>query len=184
MHLIEHLHSREFDTSLHAAWTDSQDECVTFPLWNLSGQMVGYQQYRPNASKEKKNHPREGRYFTHVKGGRVGVWGLESWHLTPGHLFITEGVFDACRLTARGYSAVALLSHKPNPSTVRWLVTLCRFLTAVCDDDPGGAKMATLGHRSITTPGGDLGDMSGDWVTNLLGTVDSFPSRPYNKGIG
>lgn len=184
MTLIDHLHSREFDTDLHSAWEDSRDQCVTFPLWNLTGQMVGYQQYRPNASKAKKNHPREGRYFTHVKDGRVGVWGLESWSLTPGHLFITEGVFDACRLTARGYSAVALLSHRPNPSTVRWLVTLSRARTAVCDDDAAGRKMAALGHRAFTTLGGDLGDMSQDWVRNLLETVDSFRPRPYNKGIG
>lgn len=172
MDLHNHLRAREFNTCMHAAWVDQDERCITFPLWNLSGQMVGYQRYRPEAHKGKKNDPREGRYFTKVKDGRVGVWGLESWALTPGHLFITEGIFDAARLTMRGYSAVAILSHRPNPSTVRWLRCQGRVLTAVCDDDPAGAKMGFLADRAVTTPGGDLGDMTSEWVENLLKKVD------------
>jgi hypothetical protein len=72
--------------------------------------MTGFQQYRPAANKQKDNHPRDSRYFTYRKNRVVGVWGLESWSLSN-TLFVTEGVFDAARLTARGYSAIATLSN-------------------------------------------------------------------------
>lgn len=172
MNLHNHLWAREFNTLLHGYWIDECERCITFPLWNLSGQMVGYQRYRPEANKEKKNDPREGRYFTRVKDGRIGVWGLESWSLTPGHLFITEGVFDAARLTLRGYSAVALLSARPNASTVRWLRCQGRSITAVCDDDDAGRLMAALVDRAHFTPGGDLGDMTPYWVDRFLEGLD------------
>ena len=93
-----HLHSRYFSMNLHRAWLD--EGVATFPLWNLSGQLVGYQQYRPFADKKAKNDPREGRYFTRLSRDRVGVWGLESWQFSD-VLFLCEGVFDACKVTAR-----------------------------------------------------------------------------------
>jgi hypothetical protein len=120
MTVLENLRSRYFDTKLHTHWVNEEEGVVTFPLWNLSGQLVGYQQYRPSATKKKDNHPKMSRYFTWRKNKVVGVWGLESWNLSN-TLFVTEGTFDACRLTYLGYSAVATLSNDVDDSLKRWL---------------------------------------------------------------
>ena len=74
--LSEHLSSRHVNFFLHKVWLNEENRVATFPLYNLSGLMVGYQMYRPGASKERKNDPREGRYFTRKSEGTLAVWGL------------------------------------------------------------------------------------------------------------
>ena len=153
-----------------------------FPLWNLSGQFCGYQAYRPDASKVQKNDEK-GRYYTfrgekllakHYK--TVTVWGLESWYLST-VLFVTEGIFDAARLTELGVSAVALLSNDPSRSTRNWLkmVRKMRPVVAVCDPGTSGVKLAKAGHYSHIVnvpvqPGADLGDAPKEYVENLIKT--------------
>lgn len=168
MNVLQHLRSRYMNTSLHTVWISEELECVTFPLWNLSGQIVGYQRYRPGAPKEKNNDPRKGRYFTRVKDRRVGVWGLESWNQSN-TLFVTEGVFDACRLTNLGYAAIATLSNDVGPSLKSWLWTVRKFrrVVAVCDSDDAGQRLAKYGHVSHVVESGDLGDASEEYVRNL-----------------
>jgi hypothetical protein len=169
MTVLQHLHSRYFDTRLHRVWVDEEEGVATFPLWNLSGQMVGYQQYRPRAGKQKDNHPKMSRYFTWRKSKVVGVWGLESWNLSN-TLFVTEGTFDACRISYLGYSAVATLSNDVDDSLKRWLwmVRKTRPVVAVCDNDAAGRRLAKYGHLSHVVESGDLGDASDEYVSNLL----------------
>lgn len=185
MKLEDHLRERYFDTNLHSVWLDNDERVVTYPVWNLSGKMVGYQQYRPDADKEKKNSPREGRYFSykakysslfedgpffHRNTDTVFAWGLESWNLSN-TLFVTEGVFDASRLTWNGYSAVAVIANKPNKSTLRWLcvVRQMRPVVVVCDDDAAGLKLRTVGHDyHVVKDGKDLGDASDKYVEEFL----------------
>lgn len=169
MTVLQHLHSRYFDTKLHTHWVDEAEGVATFPLWNLSGQMVGYQQYRPSAGKQKDNHPKMSRYFTWRKNKVVGVWGLESWNLSD-TLFVTEGTFDACRITALGYSAIATLSNDVDVSLARWLwcVRNSRTVIAVCDNDTAGRKLAKYGRDLHVVEAGDLGDASEEYVANLL----------------
>lgn len=169
MNLVHHLKTRHFDMQLHSAWLDHVQGVATFPLWNLSEQLVGYQQYRPSATKTKSNHPRDSRYFTWRKNRQVGVWGLESWNLSR-TLFVTEGVFDACRLTALGYSAVATLSNDVDNSLARWmwLVRQARSVVAVCDADVAGRKLAKIAHHSHTLECGDLGSATEHVVLKLV----------------
>ena len=170
MTVLQHLHSRYFDTRLHTHWVDEKEGVATFPLWNLSGQMVGYQQYRPSAGKQKDNHPKMSRYFTWRKNKVVGVWGLESWNLSK-TLFITEGVFDACRLTARGYSAIAMLANDLDDSTTKWMsiVRASRRVVSVCDNDSAGRKLAKHSTTAHFMEGEkDLGDASDDYISILL----------------
>lgn len=168
MTVLEHLKQRRLNVDLHTVWVDESDGVATFPLWNLSGQMVGYQQYRPAADKARKNHPRDSRYFTWRKDKVVGVWGLESWNLSN-TLFVTEGVFDAAALTNLGLSAVAALFNDPDPSTLRWfsVVRGMRKVVVVRDNDAAGAKLAKLGHYSLTTGEKDLGDSTDRQVWEL-----------------
>lgn len=166
----DHLKSRFLDTSLHTTWVDEDEGVATFPLWNLSGQMVGYQTYRLSGDKKKFNHPKEGRYFTYRKDKVIGVWGLESWSLSN-TLFITEGVFDAARITHFGYSALAMIANDLDPSTARWLsvVRSSRKVVAVCDDDAAGKKLAKYGTEHHVVSGfHDIADADDDYVRNLL----------------
>lgn len=170
MNVLEHVRSRYLDTSLHKVWVDEHASLATFPLWNLSGQMVGYQQYRPRANKERKNDPRDGRYFTRLKEAKVGVWGLESYYLSN-TLFITEGVFDAARISYFGYAAVATLSNDIGASTANWLITIrsSRLVVAICDNDTGGRRLAKYGSTSHVVSGyKDLGDASESYVKQLI----------------
>jgi hypothetical protein len=170
MTVLENLKSRHFDLNVHAAWIDEDEGVATWPLWNLTGQMVGFQQYRPAADKKRDNHPRDSRYFTWRKDKVIGVFGLESWSFSN-TLFVTEGAFDACRLTSRGYSAIATLSNDVDDSLKRWLsvVRQTRFVVAVCDNDVAGRKLAKCGHVShVMADGKDMGEASDEYVTNFL----------------
>lgn len=166
--LAKHLKSRHLNLELHRPMLDEVEQVATFYLWNLSGQLVGYQQYRPNGEKKAQNSPREGKYFTYKKQPTLAVWGVESLHLTPDVVFLTEGVFDAARLTDRGYSALAVLSNNPSPDLANWLACLNRRVVAVCDDDAAGRKLAKFGHTALFMQAKDLGDSSDEDVTELL----------------
>jgi hypothetical protein len=175
-YVATNLKDRHFNSSLHTAWVDEQEGVATFPLWNLSGQMVGFQQYRPTADKRKSNHPRDSRYFTWRKEKIVGVWGLESWNLSS-ILFVTEGIFDACRLTAIGYSAIATLSNDVDDSLKRWLfvVRQTRSVIAICDNDAAGRKLAKCGHVAhVMEEGKDLGEATNAYVQNLVKRYDKL----------
>lgn len=178
--VLQHVKDRYVDTDLHYVWVDEADRVACFPLWNLSGQMVGYQAYRPDAGKVQKNDVK-GRYYTfrgeklipkHSKS--VTVWGLESWYRST-VLFVTEGIFDAARLTNLGVSAVAVLSNDPSTSTRNWLycVRQMRPVVAVCDPGKAGNKLRTVGNFSHTVdvpgmPDGDLGDAPDEYVKELV----------------
>ena len=155
---------------LHQPMLDEAEQVATFYLWNLSGQLVGYQQYRPNGEKKAQNSPREGKYFTYKKQPTVAVWGVESLHLTPDVVFLTEGLFDAARLTERGFSALAVLSNNPTADLANWLACLNRKVVAVCDNDAAGQKLAKFGDCCVFTTDKDLGDSTDEFVTNLLET--------------
>lgn len=170
MTVYDHLLTRHLDMRLHRVWVAEELGCASFPLWNLSGQLLGYQRYRPHASKALNNDPREGRYFTRVVNGNTAAWGLESWNLSD-TLFLVEGLFDAARLTSRGYSAVAVFSNEPSKNTREWLYAACsnRRVVAVCDNDVAGLQLARYGHVShVMLDGKDLGDASDSYVTDFL----------------
>lgn len=165
--LRNHLKSRHLDLDLHRPMLDEENQVATFYLWNLSGQLVGYQQYRPTGEKKPQNNPREGKYFTYNHLPTLAVWGVETLHLTPHVLFLTEGVFDAARLTERGFSAVAALSNNPL-GLQSWLMCLNRRVVAVCDNDKAGKMLSKFGHYAVFTEDHDLGDSSDEYVTELL----------------
>lgn len=170
MTVATNLKSRYLDTKLHRVWVDETEGVATFPLYNLSNKMVGFQQYRPSADKRKANHPRDSRYFTYRKNSVVGVWGLESWKLSN-TLFITEGVFDAARLTYFGCSAIATLSNDVDDSLARWLwlVGKSRPVIAVCDNDAAGRRLArSASFRHVVGQYKDLGEASQEYVQQLI----------------
>jgi len=168
MNLREHLKQRHLNFDLHQPVLDVKENVATFYLWNLSGQMVGYHQYRPLATKEKRNDPKSGRYFTICKAQSVALFGTESLHLTPHVVFVTEGVFDAARLTDKGISAIAVLCNDPKSDIKNFLRSLGRKIVCVCDNDKAGRKLATLGDVSIFTEDKDLSDSSDEFVNSIM----------------
>lgn len=169
--LEDHLKSRYLDLDLHRPVLDRDNNMATFYLWTLSGKLVGYQQYRPLGTKEKNNDPKEGRYYTYrSKPLSVTAFGMESLYLKPKVLFLTEGLFDAARLTEMGYPALATLSNDPGKDFRSWLWTLNRKVVAVCDNDSAGRKLAKYGNVAVFTEDKDLGDSSPEYVNWLLQT--------------
>ncbi len=170
--VLEHLKKRHLDVDLHKPIIDEVEGVATFYLYNLSGQLVGYHQYRPAADKVKNNDPKLSRYFTYRSKGNnsLVVWGLETLYLTPKVLFVTEGLFDAARLTERGFSAIAVLSNDPTKDLKNWLFGLNRKIIAVCDSDENraGRKLVKFGHDAVFTEDHDLGDSSDEFVSTLI----------------
>jgi hypothetical protein len=165
--VVNHLASRLCPVDVCHVWLS--EDTATFPLWNLSRQLVGYQQYRPGVPKEAKNDPREGRYFTRLERDRVGVWGLESWKYSD-TLFLCEGIFDACKITWLGYSAIAVFSTEVNPTTANWLsvVRQHRRVVAMCDSDPVGLRLAKYAHEHVhVKPWHDVGEAPLELVDQL-----------------
>ena len=187
MKMLAHVQSRHVDTNLHKVWVDDVERVATFPLWNLSGQFAGFQAYRPERDKVQKNDL-QGKYYTYRgdklvprKCQTVTVWGLESWYLSN-TLFVTEGIFDAARLTNIGVSAVAVLSNDPTMDTRNWLhcVRQTRRVVAVCDPGRAGHKLAKVGTYAHTVelagiPDGDLGDAPQSYVDDL--------AKSYHTGV-
>lgn len=151
--LVSHLQTRSLDIALHKVWLDPVNNLATFPLYNLSGQLVGYQQYRPNGTKTRGNNPREGKYFTYRTKGELALWGLESLLDSECNepIYVCEGIFDAARLTKMGLCAVATLSNNPKGLT-EWLRVLSatRKIVVVCDSDQAGQALAKFAsHPSL-----------------------------------
>jgi DNA primase len=168
MNLTEHLLMRHVDITLHQPIIDDQEDIATFRLWNLSGELIGFQQYRRTGFKLPGNNPKLGKYFTYRKRPTISVFGVESLHLTPNVVFLCEGIFDACRLTERGFSALASLSNDPSPDLKNWLRCLNRPVVAVCDNDMAGRKLSKFGSRAAYTEEKDLGDSSAEFVESLI----------------
>ncbi len=166
--VVDHLKDRHVDLNLHRPVVDEEARVATFYLYNLSTQLVGYQQYRPEGEKKPQNNPKEGKYFTYRKQPTLAVFGVESLHLSPNVVFLTEGVFDACRLTERGYSALAALSNNPTQDLRNFLTCLNRRVVAVCDNDVAGRRLAKFGDVAVFTEDHDLGDSTDEYVTSLL----------------
>lgn len=169
VNIAAHLKARHTDVSRYRVAIDQEEGVATFLLYDLSGAVAGYQQYRPAADKAKKNHPREGRYFTYKSPGRNAVFGLESWSWSR-PLYLVEGIFDCVRLHNLGLSAIATLSNDPRQLR-SWLRSIGRPLHAICDAGEGGRKLAKFAHHHITCAEKDLGAMTDAEVSE---TVNRF----------
>lgn len=163
--MLDHLLKRHMNIGLYSgAYVD--EASATFALWNLSGQMVGYQTYRPDKPKLRGRNfdPMEMRYYTYISryGGAdpaTTAWGLETLYW-PGPTYLCEGIFDACRLHSHGFSALAMLGSNP-VHLASWLRTLPYELVSVVQGDEAGKKLAKFGDKAVyLPPGRDVGDLS------------------------
>lgn len=136
-------------------------------LYNLSGQMVGYQIYRPWSTEKKVNDPKNGRYYTYAIEGVDAVFGLEAC-TKPGPWFIVEGIFKAAKLHSLGYNAIAVLTSHPKRMRP-WFRILreTRDLIGIGDNDPAGQKLVNTVKRGALSPT-DLDEMASEDVINFV----------------
>ena len=181
----EHLLSRGCDPARARVIVDDEADVATFLMWNLSGQLVGYQRYDPSGEKvHSHGRPQDDvgmRYYTYMgeenpdarKGRRrLGLWGLETLRVGQPMLFMVEGVFDAIRLHNLGLPAVATLTNDPR-HLMNFIRTLSRRTVAILDRDASGSRLARFADEAhvVPAPSKDLGEMSDDdagaWLRSL-----------------
>jgi len=167
-----HLSSRFLDVNIHRTLIDEEEQVATFFLYNLSGQIVGYQQYRPLGEKYDYQNPKTGKYYTYRNSDypTVALFGLESYYFTPDILFVVEGVFDAARLTSRGISCVATLCNSPPKDYRNFFSCLPRKVVIICDNDSSGKKLSKFSDNYIVVPEEfkDLGAAPNDYINFVV----------------
>lgn len=170
MNIRDHLIERHVDLALHQPVLDNENCAATFLCWNFSGRLTGYQCYKPNGDKKIFNDPNLGRYYTYRNKSypTVTVWGMESYYISDGPIFITEGIFDAARLTGRKQTAFATLCNAPPKDYKNWLQMLGRPIIAICDNDKAGMELSHYANHFEVVPEGDLGDAPDDYVSHLI----------------
>lgn len=167
MDLKQHLLDRHYDhTKYNNQILDEENSVLSVYLSNLSGQFVGFQQYRPLEQSKKMNNPKESRYFTYSQRGVNACWGLETLNPNNKTLFLVEGIFKASSLHMLGLNALALLTSNPKPMK-SWLHTLPYKLVGIGDNDKAGLGMQRIAGEGFQSPL-DLDEYSLEDLNKLL----------------
>lgn len=154
----DHLDLRLGSIPRDSLFIDYEGELVTFPLYSLTGLMVGFQRYNWKSDKKKRND-KYGKYWTYQRGRFVAIWGLEFYDKDK-DLYVCEGIFDACRCISAGLNAVAVLGNNPK-HLKSWFYSIPNKTIALCDGDKAGRSLAKLCDKAIHFPDGrDAGDMT------------------------
>lgn len=177
--LLRHLKNRGVDTEKTKVVIDEESGDTFFFLYNLSGQMVGYQKYNPKYPKKgqsKSEDPKKVKYYNWIgneeHSKKIAVWGLESYSFTDKYLFITEGVFDIARAHEAGYPGIAVLCNDPSPQLRFWLETLPQIKIVIYDNDKAGEKLIKLGDYAFSVEEGkDLNDLSPEDAKKFLDDI-------------
>jgi DNA primase len=142
---------------------------ITFFLYNLSGQIVGYQHYRPlRIDKKGRNNPYLGRYFTKLPKSVIGVFGLELLNPKDKRVFVVEGIFKAGVLHRLGYNAIAVLGSSPDPLQGWFKAMRGQWdLIAIGDADKAGNQFVRIVGKGFQSPI-DLDEMTDEDIRKLI----------------
>lgn len=174
--ILEHLEERHLDTTKYPSLFISEEHRKAyFFLYNLSGQIVGYQCYSPELPKrDNRAEEFEKRYYTYLtkpsKDIMLTAFGLDILDPKKRKIFLVEGIFDACRLHSLGLNALALLCSDIG-FLEGFLTSLGYELIPVCEGDEAGkklAKLSTHGECIFLEEGYDLGDMLSEDIEKLF----------------
>lgn len=171
MKLVKHLEERGMNPKLYSYAKSYSASTVTFYLWNLSGQMVGYQQYRPGRTSKRENNPRQSKYFTKLKE-KDGVFGLELLDFKQKTIYIVEGIFKAAVLHRLGFNALAVLTNHPKRLKPWFRILRAQgwSLIAIGDNDQAGQKLVNTVKSGFLSPQ-DLDEMKDEDILSLLGAM-------------
>jgi hypothetical protein len=165
----QHLQHRCKAPAEQLGVVDTDNQLFTRFIYNLSGQVVGYQAYNWRADKKPKNDV-TGRYWTWLtktdtKTTMMGIMGLEHarWGET---LYLVEGQFEQATAVAYGLNCVAVLTNNPR-HLKNWFSCYPGPVVALCQDDAAGRKLANLADRAVMLPA-DLDELDQEQVRCLL----------------
>lgn len=165
----QHLIDRYVDLNIHKPHTTNTS--ATFMLYNLSKQLVGWQRYSP-LQPHLCSNDLNGRYYTYRSAQQLAIFGFETYNINLSRIFITEGIFDAVRITRHHCCALALLTNSPNSSMLNLLSCLPNKITVIIDNDKGGEllykKTKSVTSSFITPPAKDLGECDEAFITTIL----------------
>lgn len=176
--LSKHLQSRWFNPALYQHKVlDEDNQILTVYLHNLSGQLVGYQQYNPNQTSKRTNDPKDARYFTYVTPGYTGVWGLELLDPDMPYCFVVEGIFKASMLHVLGFNAIAILTSSPSKSLLNWLYAMPYTFIAIGDPDEAGERLIRkVGKGAVSVK--DLDELEPSYVRKFCIALICKWSKP------
>jgi DNA primase len=168
--MIKHLLSRHYDPSRYVhQHIDHNQRILTVLLHNLSGQYVGFQQYRPDIKEKRHNDPRESRYFTYAPRDTSALWGFESYDSSKADIYVVEGIFKAATLHSVGLNALAVLTANPvKMQSLLWLLSHSHNVIAIGDNDKAGAQLVKLVGRGFQSD--DVDEMPLEDVYQLIQT--------------
>jgi DNA primase len=155
------------------SWVDWDQELITFPIYTIDGKMVGYQKYN---WKEDKTRDNQARYYTYADKAYKNcvVYGLDNC-FGYGPVFITEGIWNALRITNCFRDSLAMLCNNPSKQTKQWLKMVYpnRTIVAICDNDEAGKLLGRSADYSFVAPieYGDINDMSTDECMRFLENI-------------
>lgn len=164
-HLIRRGLSSKYTNNV---FIDRFEEIVTFPLWNCTGQFLGYQKYDWKADK-LRNNDNKGKYYTYRRKDWLTFWGLDLIDLSCKEpLYIVEGVWDAVSVNNAGFKCIAVLSNHPKQLKNLLNCLPCKTV-ALCDGDDAGKMLSKVTDECISLPKKvDCNDMSTDEIKILL----------------
>jgi hypothetical protein len=161
--LENHLRQRGLMLEKYSdVFVSETDGVVTFLLWNLSGQLVGYQVYNPNGSKKERTNLKNMKYRTQVGSSfHQPVWGLNTIRPETKTVFLVEGVFDAAKLHAAGFAALAIFSSAGSKQLINFLNLLPYQLVSILDNDDSKKSFSAFSDVVLVTPSPykDVGEM-------------------------
>lgn len=175
----QHLVNRDLSIFIDDVFINYPEQVVTFPLWNLSGRLVGYHTYRPDGPKHDHVKPHLAKYFTFVtkdgtKHSQMTPYGLPELDYSSPIVCLTEGIFDCLTVRRAGFNSLAALTNNPKP--LRNLLFMLPFpiIVGVLDGDSAGSKLSKCCTHTITCPPDkDANDMGRDWVRSQINKVIS-----------
>ena len=168
----QHFKERHLDPEKYRVYWDDIVPEASFLLFNTSGQLVGYQKYRPLAGKQRNNVEGESRYYTYFTGESkrkmIGLFGMETLYFGMKRMFVCEGTFDAVRLHNLGLPCVAAFSNNPKHLKAFLSCFPCEKIV-VCDGDGAGSQLAKYGDKVLVCPNDkDLGDMTEEELNEFM----------------
>jgi hypothetical protein len=174
--IIEHLNQRGVNENNTRFHLNEDKTRAYFPLWNGMGQLIGYQKYYPEGSKNTKDLENQ-KYHTIVPNnafkGNV-FWNLDGIDINSiSYLFLTEGIFKSVKIRNLGYPTVALLGNSPSDSAKNqiklWKSKNIKII-GVLDNDKAGQKLKSVCDTYCTVPNPykDIDDMPEEEAKKFL----------------
>lgn len=149
------LHLRKRGLSrLHSFWSTGalpdtpMEEHVVFPLLTVDGKYIGHQRYFWRRPKLRSNDE-QGRYITTFLP-EYKLTGFYGWQNCFGYgpLFVTEGIWDAIRVSNCYVDCIALLCNSPSKQLKDLIrkIAMGRPIVSLLDNDENkaGEKLARV----------------------------------------